>query len=63
MIGKVDNYLEVGPIVHSRWLTLGCRILRYYRYVSLEEPPRNLEILVRYCLTGYFYFPTWFEIK
>ena len=28
---KVDDdlaYLEVGPIVHSRWLTLGCRILR-----------------------------------
>ena len=28
--GNVDDdlaYLEVGPIVHSRWLTLGCRIL------------------------------------
>ena len=21
-------YFEIGPIVHSRWLTLGCRILR-----------------------------------
>ena len=29
--GKVDNdlaCLEVGPIVHLRWLTLGCGILR-----------------------------------
>ena len=29
--GKVDDdlaYVEVGHIVHSRWLTLGCRILR-----------------------------------
>ena len=45
--GKVDDdltYLEVGSIVHSRRLTLGNRILRYY--VSLEEPPLNLEILV-----------------
>ena len=60
--GKLDDdlaYSEVGPIVHSRWLTLGCRILRYY--VSLEELPLNLEILVRYYLT--VYFPTWFKIK
>ena len=53
------QYLEVGPVVHSRWLTLGCKILRYY--VSLDEPPQNLEILVNFCLT--VYFPTWFEIK
>ena len=60
--GNCDDdlqYLEVGPVVHSRWLTLGCRILRYY--VSLDEPPQNLEILVNFCLT--VYFPTWFEIK
>ena len=28
--GKVDDdlaYVEVGPIVHLRWLTLECRIL------------------------------------
>ena len=49
---KVDDdlaYVEVGSIVHSRWLTLGCRILR--QYVSLEDTPLKLEILVRYCLT------------
>ena len=60
--GNCDDdlqYLEVGPVVHSRWLTSGCRILRYY--VSLDEPPQNLEILVNFCLT--VYFPTWFEIN
>ena len=53
--GNCDDdlqYLEVGSVVHSRWLTLGCRILRYY--VSLDEPPQNLEILVNFCLTVYF---------
>ena len=29
--------------------------------MSLKEPPLNLEILVRYCLTGHF--PSWFETK
>ena len=31
--GKVDDdsmYLKVAPIVHSRWLNLGCRTLHYY---------------------------------
>ena len=31
--GIVDTdlkYLEVGGLCHSRWLTLGCRVLRYY---------------------------------
>ena len=44
IMGVVDSdlqYLKVGPIVHSRWLTLGCRILRYY--VSVDEPSSNLE--------------------
>jgi len=40
-------YLEVGSIVHSRWLTLGCRILRYY--VSLDEPSPTLKLLVHFC--------------
>ena len=51
-------YLEVGPIVHSRWLTLECKILRYY--VSLDEPFPILKVLVHFCLT--VYFPTWFDI-
>ena len=53
------RYLEVGPIVLSRWLTLGCRILRYN--VSLDEPSQILKVLVHFCLT--VYFPTWFDIK
>jgi len=52
-------YLEVGPIVHLRWLTLGCNILHYY--VSLNKPPPTIKLLVHFCLT--VYLPTWFEIK
>ena len=62
IMGVVDSdlqYLKVGPIVHSRWLTLGCRILRYY--VSVDEPSSNLETLTKFCLQ--VYFPSWFEIK
>ena len=39
MAGSVESdlqYLEIGPIVHSRWLTLGCRILRLH--VFLDDP-------------------------
>ena len=60
--GKVDDdlqYIAVGPVVYSRWLTLGCRTCRYY--VSVDEPSQNLEILVNFCLT--VCFPTWFELK
>ena len=32
--------LEVGPLCHSRWLSLGWRILRYY--VSQDEPNLTL---------------------
>ena len=60
-MGVVDSdlqYLKVGPIVHSRWLTLGCRILRYY--VLVDDPSTNLETLAKFCLQ--VYFPSWFEI-
>ena len=33
MLGSVDanlEFLKVGGLNHSRWLTLGCRILRFY---------------------------------
>ena len=43
--GKVNDdlqYMAVGPVVHSRQLTLGSRIWRYY--VSVDEPSQNLEI-------------------
>ena len=61
-MGVVDSdlqYLKVGSIVHSRWLTLDCRILRYY--VSVNDPSTNLETLAKFCLQ--VYFPYWFEIK
>ena len=62
MKGIVDTdlkYLEVGGLCHSRWLTLGCRILRYY--VSKSKPSRNLQILAEYLVR--IYFPWWFRIK
>ena len=51
--------LQVGPVIHSRWLTLGCCILPCY--VSFDKPPKNLEILAEFCIQ--VYFPSWFEIK
>ena len=62
VVGTGDEdlqYLEVGPIVHSRWLTLACRILRLF--VLTKSPSANLEAIARFCII--VYFPTWFEIK
>ena len=62
MVGSVDEdlqFLEVGTIVHSRWLTLACRILRLY--VSKETPSANLQAIAHFCIS--VYFPTWFETK
>ena len=62
IVGSVDEdlqFLEVWPIVHSRWLTLACRILRLY--VSKETPSANLQAIARFCISGYL--PTWFETK
>ena len=53
------KYLEVGGLCHSRWLTLGCRILRYY--VSKKKPTKNLRTLTEYLIR--VYFPCWFRIK
>ena len=53
------SLLEVGPIVHSRWLTLACRILR--RYISTPNPSANLMLLAKFCIE--VYLPSWFNIK
>lgn len=53
------SLLEIGPVVHSRWLTLACRILRFY--VSKESPSENLILLANFCI--HVYFPSWFDIK
>ena len=62
MLGTIDTgleLLEVGGLSHSRWLTLGCRILRFY--VSQEKPTSDLCTLAEFLIK--VYFPSWFEIK
>ena len=62
MLGSADadlEFLEVGRLNHSRWLTLGCRILQFY--VAHEKLTSNFstleEFLIEVC------FPVWFQIK
>ena len=60
--GNIDEnlaFLEVEPMNHSRWLTLACRILRYY--VSLSKPTKNLKLIAEFIEK--VYFPSWFDIK
>jgi hypothetical protein len=60
--GNIDDdlaFLEVGPMNHSRWLTLACRILRYY--VSISKPTKNLKLIAEFIVK--VYFPSWFDIK
>jgi len=62
MSGYLDpdlQKLQIGPIVHSRWLTLACRILRFY--TSTKQPSKSLVQLTNFCLK--IYFPIWFNIK
>ena len=45
--GEVDedlSHLEIGPLNHSRWFTLACRLLRFY--VSQVNPTKNLSLIV-----------------
>ena len=51
--------LEIGPIVHSPWLTLACEILRLE--VSTDLPSSTLATLAKFCMP--VYFPSWFQIK
>ena len=51
--------LEVGPLCHSRWLTLDCRILRYY--VSQDKPNLTLVLLTEFRIKEYF--PNFFEVE
>ena len=39
--------LKVGRLSHSRWLTLGCRILR--QYVSQDKPNLTLVLFTEFC--------------
>ena len=51
--------LEPGPICHSRWLTLACRIVRLY--MSTANPSFGLKRLT--IIVVKFYAPCWFYIK
>ena len=62
MLGAVEEdlqCLEIGPIVHSPWLTLACHILRYY--TSNIDEPNKLAIFVEFCIK--VCFPTWIDMK
>ena len=62
MSGYLDpdlQKLQIGPIVHSRWLTLVCHILRFY--TSTKQPSKSLVQLTNFGLK--IYFPTWSNIK
>ena len=62
MLGSVNDnleFLEVGGLNHSRWLTLECRILRFYG--AQKKPTSNLSTLVESLIK--VYFPGWFQIK
>ena len=53
------EFFEVGGLNHSRCLTLGCHILRFY--VAQEKPTSNLSTLAKFVIK--VYFPGWFQIK
>ena len=62
MLGSVDanlEFLEVGGLNHSRWLTLGCHILQFY--VAQEKLTSNLSTLAEFLIK--VYFSGWFQIK
>ena len=55
ILGEVDENiqcLEIGPLYHARWLTLGCRILRYY--ISQINPSKQLTAIAEFCVRVYF---------
>ena len=59
ILGKVDKNircLEIGPLYHARWLTLGCCILRYY--ISQINFSKQTTASAEFCVR--VYFPSWF---
>lgn len=51
--------IRPGKIAHSRWLTKAARLLRLY--VTMQNPPRELRILVEFIMK--VYVPMYFNIK
>ena len=61
MVGDLPRdieLLEVGELFHSRWLTLGCRVVIFY--ISEEKPSENLKAITEFCIK--VYFSSWFKI-
>ena len=50
---------KIGPLCHSRWLTLAIRILCLYTRTA--SPSSNLTLLANFIAK--VYAPTWFSIK
>lgn len=48
-----------GPVSHSRWITLACRVCQLY--VALEKPSVALQRICHFVVTNYA--PNWFAIK
>ena len=60
--GNIDDdlaFLEVGPMNHSCWLSLACRILQYY--VSISKHTKNLMLIAKFIKK--IYFRSWFDIN
>ena len=58
-VGKIFSRLEIGPLNHSHWLTLACRLLQFF--FSQANPTKNLSLIVEFVIK--VYFPSWFNIK
>ena len=49
----------IGPMMHARWLTLACRIIR--KALSIKKPAKKLSKLLAFLMN--FYILAWFRIK
>ena len=49
----------IGPLLHARWLTLACRIIR--KAISAKKPTNSISTILQFlqCV----YVPAWFLIK
>ena len=49
----------IGPLLHARWLTLACRILR--KALSTRRPSKPFCKILHFLQN--FYVPVWFKVK
>ena len=53
--GELDedlSLMEIGPIFHAEWLTLACRVVRFY--TSQTHPSPAIVLLAKFCVLVYF---------